>query len=1478
MVEKYDKPHSHHPDHPPQKTEKQLRKDNGEFTESEKSELILEAFNAYFSMIRTQNESYNKFLITDLPGIITENNVIIVERKDKLRRDKVEFLNLCLAPPDTIDPKREQNLTTPKECRLLSQTYGRDILLDVIHTRYIRPNTSSAWKAEARIRHQEISIGRLPMMLKSIGCVLKDDFNGSLSGECGKDPGGTFIISGYEKTVVAQEDLMNNYPFVSSAKATGKYSHQCEIRSWSETKIRSTSTIHMYICNNITKGKAAIDVCLPFLDKKTPLVLLMLALGVPPDKLPNLILEGSSFEDDAEIACFLKNVCDVSPYHGIVNNLDDVFAIIGQKISDIPIVPPKETKTESVGKRTRKNAASTVATRTTKAKGRKKGEDDEDEIEDDEEIEIEGEDDEVEGGEDEEGVEGAEEVEGVEGVEGGDETTEAIPEEGDEVEGAEGAEEAEDVEGVEEEELDEEVEAVVAESEQLPEPTVEKIPNNEINEPEEISQDNAETSEQETTSTEQLKQNQKNRSNNYARYIIGHEFLPHIGSEKMEDNQFDAEIRSRKIYYIILAVRKLIEISFGRIPDKDNEKDNMAYKRLKTTGMLFAFLFRQLYRKMITGVRNFLKKVIEKDRWFKITDLIKRKTITGGLTHALASGNWTIRKGETNQTGVSQQLTRLNLLSTLAHLRRWNLALKRQGKNPKPRQLQTSSWGLACPIETPEGQSCGLVKSQALFLNVRVGYSSSFIEELVFDVSPVKIHSLCELGGIDLPTVASLTDGKTAVWINRSPIGWVETREGAQRLINKLRTMRENCDLPYDISISLQKEGVIISCCSGGMTRCVMKSDKIDTLDELLKDPLNRGRTLWYEMIRHKVVEFLDKEEENEPSDGPKVALKADKNVIKGHSHCELTMRGILGLTAAAICRPHHNQVVRNMFWTSMGKAGQGIPYENFHERTDSQFYILHYGQRPLVSTDVLNVLDPLSFGLNAVVAVMPRNGKNQEDALTVNKGFIDRGAMRTTMYRTYRDEERGPNSSIEWFAVPDPETCINMKHASLSLLEDDGLPAVNLKIRSNDIICGKLGLAQPAVPGQKPVYKDLSMPVRAADILDTLPTVSNYGGNSGKKRKRTESNESTTTDSDGNPTKTRIIGHDVAEEDIIGAHGNTVVDQVLVCSTTNGNRISKIRCRTIRVPQIGDKLSSRHGQKGVIGEIEPQEDMPFSLVTGMTPDIIINPHAIPTRMTLGQIFESLQGKATALSGEFYEGSCFGYESTEGTDDGDLKIFGDVLKKHGFEAQGYETFADGRTGEIMKGKIFVGLVHYERLKHMVDDKIHARATGPVQFLTRQPVEGRSRDGGLRFGEMERDCLISHAVANFIKDRLVDCSDGFDVPLCGNCGLLVDPPVEQHMLPFCKPCRTSDKVVWVRIPYAAKLLFQELQSMLIVVRLYPMTKSLLNESEAAKFAIKVQLPKEISPNNITKLYDAFSVAPGETSKQEFISHYLRQLRE
>lgn len=1450
------------------KSEKKVRHENGEFTESEKSELILEAFNAYFSMVRTQIESFNKFLITDLPGIITENNVIMVERKDKLRRDKVEFLNLCLAPPDTIDTKREQNFTTPKECRLLSQTYGRDILLDVIHTRYTRPSVTSNWKADSRMKHQEISIGRLPMMLKSIGCVLKDDYNGSLSGECGKDTGGTFIISGYEKTVVAQEDLMNNYPFVASAKATGKYSHQCEIRSWSETKIRSTSTIHMYICNTITKGKAAIDVCLPFLDKKTPLVLLMLALGVSPDKLPNLILEGSSFQDDAEIACFLKNVCDMQPYQGIINNLDDVFAIIGQKITDIPLTPPKETlKSSSTNKKSRKRAATTgsTAARPRKTKGRKKSADeDEEELEEEEELEIE-----------EEAAAGGEEEE-AEDVEDNNETNEGVADEDIEVEAVEETHIAEDDVLIEEEE-DPDVEASVHEGENQTEPVVEQLQDDAIVEAEETSQmstleNHGNLSEPQETTTEQLRQNQKNRSNNYARYIIGHEFLPHIGAEKMEDNEYDAEIRSRKIYYIILAVRKLIEVSFGKIPDKDNEKDNMAYKRLKTTGMLFAFLFRQLYRKMITGIRNFLKKVIEKDRWFKITDLIKRKTITGGLTHALASGNWTIRKGETNQTGVSQQLTRLNLLSTLAHLRRWNLALKRQGKNPKPRQLQTSSWGLACPIETPEGQSCGLVKSQALFLNVRVGYSSSFIEELVFDVSPVKIRSFTELGQGDLPTVAALRNGQTAVWINRSPIGWVDTKEGALELITVLRKMRDTCDLPYDISISLQKEGVIISCCSGGMTRCVMRSDKIDTLDELLKDPQNRGRTLWYEMIRNNVVEFLDKEEENEPSLGPKVALKADKSAINGHTHCELTMRGILGLTAAAICRPHHNQVVRNMFWTSMGKAGQGIPYENFHERTDSQFYILHYGQRPLVSTDVLNVLDPLSFGLNAVVAVMPRNGKNQEDALTVNKAFIDRGAMRTTMYRTYRDEERGPNSSLEWFGVPDPETCINMKHASLSLLEEDGLPSVNLKIRSTDIICGKLGVAQPAQPGQKPIYKDLSMHVRSSDILDTLPCVSACEA-MGKKRKISQQ-----ISTEEPPQKTRIIGHDVDDDDIIGAHGNTVVDQVLICNTTNGNRISKIRCRTIRVPQIGDKLSSRHGQKGVIGEIEPQEDMPFSLVTGIQPDIIINPHAIPTRMTLGQIFESLQGKATALSGEFYEGSCFGYESKEGSAEGDLQIFGDVLKKHGFEAQGYETFADGRTGEIMKGKIFVGLVHYERLKHMVDDKIHARATGPVQFLTRQPVEGRSRDGGLRFGEMERDCLISHAVANFIKDRLVDNSDGFDVPLCGNCGLLVDPPLEQHILPYCKPCRTSERVVWVRIPFAAKLLFQELASMNIVVRIYPMTKSLLNEDEAAKFAIKVQLPKEISPGNITKLYDAFSVAPGETSKQEFIAHYLRQLRE
>ena len=253
---------------------------------------------------------------------------------------------------------------------------------------------------------------------------------------------------------------------------------------------------------------------------------------------------------------------------------------------------------------------------------------------------------------------------------------------------------------------------------------------------------------------------------------------------------------------------------------------------------------------------------------------------------------------------------------------------------------------------------------------------------------------------------------------------------------------------------------------------------------------------------------------------------------------------------------------------------------------------------------------------------------------------------------------------------------------------------------------------------------------------------------------------------------------------------------------------MTKTRVRSVRIPEMGDKFSSRHGQKGTIGITLPQEDMPFT-AEGIVPDIIINPHAIPSRMTVAQLIECVTGKCAALNGNIRTATAFSGNDPE--------VICDELKKCGYDKRGHETMYSGLTGTQLDAQIFIGPTYYQRLKHMVHDKVHSRSRGPVQLLTRQPVEGRSKEGGLRFGEMERDCIISHGAAGFLKERLMDVSDSYTTCVCKTCGFMAIKDKQRNIM-VCKGCKTSNGVEEIKLPYACKLLFQELMSINIAPRI------------------------------------------------------------
>ncbi|KAH9624453.1 hypothetical protein KSS87_008143 [Heliosperma pusillum] len=449
----------------------------------------------------------------------------------------------------------------------------------------------------------------------------------------------------------------------------------------------------------------------------------------------------------------------------------------------------------------------------------------------------------------------------------------------------------------------------------------------------------------------------------------------------------------------------------------------------------------------------------------------------------------------------------------------------------------------------------------------------------------------------------------------------------------------------------------------------------------------------------------------------------------------------------------------RNTYQSAMGKQAMGIYVTNYQFRMDTLAYVLYYPQKPLVTTRAMEHLHfrQLPAGINAIVAIACYSGYNQEDSVIMNQSSIDRGFFRSLFFRSYRDEEKKMGTLIkEDFGRPDRSNTMGMRHGSYDKLDDDGLAPPGTRVSGEDVIIGKTTPLSPEEaqgPAARYSRKDHSISLRHSE--------------------------------------------------------SGIVDQVLLTTNADGLRFVKVRVRSVRIPQIGDKFSSRHGQKGTVGMTYTQEDMPWT-VEGITPDIIVNPHAIPSRMTIGQLIECIMGKVAAHVGKEGDATPF----TDVTVDNISK----ALQKCGYQMRGFETMYNGHTGRKLTAMIFLGPTYYQRLKHMVDDKIHSRGRGPVQILTRQPAEGRSRDGGLRFGEMERDCMIAHGAAHFLKERLFDQSDAYRVHVCERCGLIAIANLKKNSFE-CRGCKNKTDIVQVHIPYACKLLFQELMSMAIAPRMF-----------------------------------------------------------
>lgn len=1332
---------------------------------------IIHSFFEDKGLVSQQVDSFDEFIQNTMQVIVEENSKLTLETTiqhtgasdDVARRFEIKFGQVYLSKP-SIDDSQGVHILFPQEARLRNLTYSAPLLIDVVKSvwkanpDYMEGDSEDQkWIIEDETTHPKVSIGKVPIMLQSKFCVLHGMNHQDLYDlkECPYDQGGYFIINGSEKVIIAQERAATNTVFVFKKSLPSPISYQAEIRSQAEKGLRTLSSFTL----KLSRQQQAITATLPYIQQDIPIMIVFRALGLLSDReiLERIVYD---FEDD-ELLEKLKP-CILEAFH----------------------IQSQEEALDHIGKR-----------------GKSVG-------------------------------------------------------------------------------LTREQRIV------------------------------------------------------YARDLLERELLPHVGTTP--------GFETRKSYFVGYMVNRLLQTSLGR--RETDDRDHFGKKRLDLAGPLLASLFRTFFQKLTRDISRYFTQCIERNRQFNLNMAINSNTITNGLRYALATGNWgDQKKFMETRSGVSQVLNRYTFASTLSHLRRLNTPIGREGKLAKPRQLHNTHWGMVCPAETPEGQACGLVKNLALMSVVSVGSLSGPILEFLNEWT---MENLEEISPQSVLT-------STKVFVNGS---WIGIHRDPEALVKTLRTLRRAQDIDAEVSVvrDIADNELRINTDAGRILRplLIVENQRLILRPDsttLLRQQNEESKLEWNALMGSGIIEYIDTEEEETqmicmtPEDLAESAgdlvfvTKRDKTArlksrsfgeyCKTWTHCEIHPSMILGICASIIPFPDHNQSPRNTYQSAMGKQAMGVYLTNFQLRMDTLSNILYYPQKPLVATRSMEYLRfrELPAGQNAIVAIAAYSGYNQEDSIIMNQSAIDRGLFRSVFYRTYVDTEKKMGfTQLEEFERPVRETTLRLRQSCYDKLDVDGFVQPGTRVTGDDIIIGKTA----------------PLPMETTEL----------------------------------GTRTTQSKKDVSTS--LKSNESGIVDQVVVTTNGDGYKFVKVRVRNTRVPQMGDKFASRHGQKGTVGMTYRQEDLPFT-ASGMVPDLIINPHAIPSRMTIGHLIECLLGKVSSLTGTEGDATPF--------TDVSVQQISDLLKECGYHQRGFEVMYNGHTGRKMEAQIFIGPTYYQRLKHMVDDKIHcltsdhdvltkngwkriqditkqdelacldqdhnlfydypvnvvqfdhsgplytlesdrvslkttlnhkmfikedkwklveaiqilgkqkifkqtanyhggnkediqqsalhngqcvviqnnkptfysndahvegvetinsekcivycvevrginvfyvrrngkpcwtgnSRARGPLQILTRQPVEGRSRDGGLRFGEMERDCFIAHGAAQFLKDRLFDNSDAYTVHICDLCGLFAISTRQNYE---CKACKNTTKISQVHLPYACKLLFQELMAMNIAPRL------------------------------------------------------------
>ncbi len=964
----------------------------------------------------------------------------------------------------------------------------------------------------------------------------------------------------------------------------------------------------------------------------------------------------------------------------------------------------------------------------------------------------------------------------------------------------------------------------------------------------------------------------KRKTLSYVYDILMNYFIPHIGELNFKD----------KALYIGTLVLKVLKV-FNK-EEAPTDRDSFKYKRVELPGTLCYDLFKEYYNIMQddlfkrfdneyffheaeyedlddNGVPKFIRLItVNYIEFFREKGMM----VEEGFKKAF-KGNWGAHS-HTKKLGVVQDLNRLSFNSALSQRRKLNLPLDASAKVVGPRLCHGSQWGLIDPVDTPDGGNIGLHKHLAISTKITKGYSMNLLLKWMRSTRKLILLNEAQLDYIF---------HYTKIYINGSLIGIVTD---VIEFIDEFKKQRRLSCIPNHTSYSwnINENLIEFFTDSGRLIRPLfyIENNKSSLNNKELLSKLKVRNFTWENLIHgfnkkkiedfdsnkfysvkdlygerkekdllenKSIIDYVDSNEANTSMISVE-NIEFEKSKIK-YTHHEIHPSFLLGVMGNLITYPENNQLPRDLFSCGQSKQAVSLYHSNFNNRIDKFGVILNYGQIPLVKSRYMKYInnEEHPYGENAIVAIMSYNGYNVEDAVLINKNSVDRGLFRTTYFNSYESIEQskkvlGSMVDSKFTNILGIENIKGLKHEyDYSHLDEYGLIKENTELNDKITLIGKTTFdsEDPSINIDQSVY----------------------------------------------PKKGQL----------------GFVDKSFMTDGEEGFRIAKVRVREERIPSIGDKVCSRCGQKGTIGLIVPEEDMPFT-VNGMKPDIIINPHAIPSRMTIGQLIECLVGKACAHYGSF--GDCTAFVNNGPKHE----VFGKLLVNCGFHSSGEEIFYNGMTGEQIQTSVFVGPTYYMRLKHMVKDKINYRAKGPITTITRQAVQGRANDGGLRIGEMERDGIIAHGAANFLSESMLLRGDLYYLAICNKTGMtaiynehknlflspMADGPI--HFTNVTKYSANIDHVTRfgrefsiIKVPYSFKLLLQELGTMNVQLRIITednidqlenmsfsdnINKLMMSDKEAKDDILNIQVQNKVNIQKQNKLPDVVLKTPDDELEVDY----------